>query len=145
MRMRTLQEAQNSLPELVEEARAGVMGLTNEAGNLVGLLAGLTDDDQDDLLVETPAFQAMLARARASIQAGRLVPGDEVLEEMKQDPELRRIPVVVMTSAASEKAFVEAYNLHANCCVSKPVDQDEYGATVQKIERFWVHVAKRPR
>ena len=83
MRMRTLQEAQNSLPELVEEARAGVMGLTNEAGNLVGLLAGLTDDDLDDLLVETPAFQAMLARARASIQAGRLVPADEVFEEMK--------------------------------------------------------------
>jgi hypothetical protein len=43
----------------------------------------VTNDDLDDLLVETPAFQAMLARARASIQAGRLVPGDEVLEEMK--------------------------------------------------------------
>ena len=83
MRMRTLQEAQNSLPELVEEARADVIGLTNEAGNLVGLLAGLTDDDLDDLLVEAPAFRAMLARARASIQAGTLVPGDEVFEEMK--------------------------------------------------------------
>jgi hypothetical protein len=83
MRMRTLQEAQNSLPELVEEARADVIGLTNEAGHLVGLLAGLTDDDLDDLLVETPAFQAMLARARASIQAGRLVSADEVFEEMK--------------------------------------------------------------
>jgi antitoxin (DNA-binding transcriptional repressor) of toxin-antitoxin stability system len=80
--MRSLREAQNRLPELVEEARAGVIGLTNEAGHLVGLLAGPTDDDLDDLLVETPAFQVMLARARASIQAGRLVPADEVLEEM---------------------------------------------------------------
>jgi hypothetical protein len=80
--MRTLREAQNRLPELVDEARADVIGLMNEAGNLVGLLAGLTDDDLDDLLVETPAFQAMLARARASIQAGRLIPADEVLEEM---------------------------------------------------------------
>jgi hypothetical protein len=83
MRMKTLQEAQDSLPKLVEEARADVVGLTNEAGELVGLLAGVTDDDLDDLLVETPAFQAMLARARASIQAGRLVAGDEVFEEMK--------------------------------------------------------------
>jgi hypothetical protein len=83
MQMRTLREAQDRLPELVEEARADVVGLTNEAGQLVGLLAGVTDDDLDDLLVETPAFQAMLARARASIQAGRLVPADDVLEEMK--------------------------------------------------------------
>lgn len=83
MRMRTLQEAQNSLPELLEEARADVVGLTNEAGDLVGLLAGLTEDDLDDLLVETPGFQAMLARARASIQAGRLVSGEDVFEEMK--------------------------------------------------------------
>ena len=83
MRMRTLREAQSSLPELVEEARADVIGLTNEAGDLVGLLAGVTDDDLDELLVETPGFRAMLARARASIQAGRLVSADEVLEEMK--------------------------------------------------------------
>ena len=83
MRMKTLREAQDRLPELVEEARADVVGLTNEAGHLVGLLAGLTEDDLDDLLVETPAFQAMLARARASIQAGRLVSADEVIEEMK--------------------------------------------------------------
>ena len=83
MRMKPLREAQNRLPELVEEARADVVGLTNEAGQLVGLLAGLTDDDLDDLLVETPAFQAMLARARASIQAGRIISADEVFEEMK--------------------------------------------------------------
>ena len=71
--------------------------------------------------------------------------GLEVLGEIKDDPELRRIPVVIMTSSDKEQAFVAAYNLHANCCVSKPVDQDEYGMTVQKIERFWMHVAKRPR
>jgi hypothetical protein len=80
--MKTLREAQNQLPELVEEARADVVGLTNEAGELVGLLAGVTDDDLDDLLVETPAFQTMLARARASIQAGRLVSADDVSAEM---------------------------------------------------------------
>ena len=74
MRMRTLREAQNRLPELVEEAREDVIGLTNQVGHPVGLLAGVTGDDLDDLVVETPGFQAMLARGRASIQAGRLVP-----------------------------------------------------------------------
>ena len=83
MRMKTLREAQDRLPELVEEARAEVIGLTNDAGDLVGLLSGVTEDELDDLLVETPGFQSMLARARASIQAGRLVSSDEVLAEMQ--------------------------------------------------------------
>jgi chemotaxis family two-component system response regulator Rcp1 len=71
--------------------------------------------------------------------------GLEVLAEIKNDPELRRIPVVVMTSSDREQAFVDAYNLHANCCVSKPVGQDDYALTVKKIERFWLHVAQRPQ
>src|SRR5262249_17929212 len=62
--------------------------------------------------------------------------GFEGLTEIKQDPELRRIPVVIMPSADSEIAFVEAYNLHANCCVSKPLDQEEYSRAVRQIERF---------
>ena len=74
MRMRTLREAQNRLPELVDEARADVIGLTNEAGDLVDLLAGVTDDDLDDLLVETFGVSGDAGRARASIQAGRSSP-----------------------------------------------------------------------
>src|SRR5205085_10124485 len=60
--------------------------------------------------------------------------GFEVLAEMKQDRELRQIPVVILTSSDSEQAFIDAYNLHANCCVSKPADQEEYALVVQKIE-----------
>ncbi len=70
--------------------------------------------------------------------------GYEVLAEIKEDADLRRIPVVIMTSADGEKAFLAAYDLHANCCVSKPVDQEEYSLVVKKIERFWLHVARRP-
>lgn len=70
--------------------------------------------------------------------------GFEVLAEIKADAELRRIPVVVMTSSEDEKAFLQAYNLHANCCVPKPGDQDEYSLAVRKIERFWLSVARRP-
>jgi CheY-like chemotaxis protein len=71
--------------------------------------------------------------------------GHEVLAEIKEDPDLRRIPVVLLTSADNEKAFLIAYDLHVNCCVSKPVDQDEYARAVKKIEHFWLAVARRPR
>jgi len=71
--------------------------------------------------------------------------GFEVLAELKEDSELRRIPVIIMTSTDDERAFLDAYNLHANCCVSKPVDQDEYALVVKKIENFWLNVARRVR
>jgi len=70
--------------------------------------------------------------------------GHEVLAEIKEDACLRRIPIVVLTSADNEEAFRLAYDLHANCCVSKPVDQDEFVLVVKKIESFWFRVARRP-
>jgi chemotaxis family two-component system response regulator Rcp1 len=69
--------------------------------------------------------------------------GHEVLAEIKQDTELRRIPVVIMTCSDNEEAFLLAYDLHANCCVSKPADQEQFALTVKKIERFWLQVARR--
>jgi len=71
--------------------------------------------------------------------------GNEVLEEIKADPTLMRIPVVVLTSADSETAFVAAYDRYANCCVAKPLNQEEYARAVKTIENFWLHVARRPR
>jgi len=71
--------------------------------------------------------------------------GIEVLADIKEDSLLRRIPVIIMTSSDDERAFLEAYNLHANCCVSKPVDPDEYVLAVKKIETFWLSVAQRSR
>lgn len=70
--------------------------------------------------------------------------GHEVLMEIKQDALLRRIPVVILTASDNEQAFLQAYDLHANCCVSKPADQDQFALVVQKIERFWLHFARRP-
>jgi CheY-like chemotaxis protein len=71
--------------------------------------------------------------------------GHEVLAEIKQDPELRVIPVVMMTSYGSDETTRQSYDLHANCCVDKPSDQEQYACTVQKIEQFWLRVARRPR
>ena len=65
--------------------------------------------------------------------------GHEVLAEVKQDEQLRRIPVVVLTSSDSEDAVRHAYDLYANCYVTKPADLDQFAQTVKKIETFWLH------
>jgi CheY-like chemotaxis protein len=70
--------------------------------------------------------------------------GHEVLAEIKSDEGLRRIPVVVMTSLADERAFENAYELHANCCVRKPSDLEQFRQAVKKIEHFWLRVASTP-
>lgn len=71
--------------------------------------------------------------------------GLEVLAEMKSDPVLRRIPVVVLTTSQAEQDVVRSYNLHANCFVSKPVDLDQFARIVQSIENFWFTVVRLPR
>ncbi len=63
--------------------------------------------------------------------------GREVLRELKSDPDLRRIPVVVMTSSQAEEDIVRAYNEHANCYVRKPVDFSQFHQVVKQIENFW--------
>jgi len=70
--------------------------------------------------------------------------GHEVLAEVKGDAALRRIPVVIMTSTDDERAILEAYELHANCLVPKPADQEQFAEVVKRIERFWLAIANRP-
>lgn len=69
--------------------------------------------------------------------------GQEVLDEIKQHPVLRCIPVVIMT--ANEAAIPELYDHQPNCCVVKPADQEEFRLAVKKIERFWLTLAARVR
>jgi CheY-like chemotaxis protein len=70
--------------------------------------------------------------------------GAEVLEEIKRDPELKRIPVVIMTSSDQEADVLKAYNLHANCYVTKPLDVNEFIDKVRSIEDFWLTIVKLP-
>lgn len=72
------------------------------------------------------------------------VNGWEVLAHVKEDPELKRIPVVIMTSSQQEQDVVKAYNLYANCFVNKPVDVREFINVVRSIEDFWLTVVKLP-
>jgi len=68
---------------LVRQAQKGLIGLTDERGQLIGLLAGVTEDNLDDLLVNTSGFQEMIAASRASLQSGEPVPADDLLAEAR--------------------------------------------------------------
>jgi len=70
--------------------------------------------------------------------------GLEVLAEIKQDDELKRIPVVIMTGSKRDQDVVSAYNHHANCYVTKPVDMEQFIGAVRKIEDFWFTVVRLP-
>ncbi len=67
--------------------------------------------------------------------------GHEVLAEIKSDPDLKRIPVIIMTNSGSSRDVSESYNLHANCYVQKPQDLDGFVLTVRKIADFWNSLA----
>jgi CheY-like chemotaxis protein len=70
--------------------------------------------------------------------------GREVLAEIKGDPDLRRIPVVVLTTSEAEQDIFKTYDLHANCYINKPVDLERFMDVVRLIEEFWFTVVKLP-
>jgi CheY-like chemotaxis protein len=71
--------------------------------------------------------------------------GREVLQEIKSDPELRTIPVVVLTTSEAEEDILRSYELHANAYVTKPVDFDRFIEVVRQIDEFFVEVVRLPR
>jgi CheY-like chemotaxis protein len=70
--------------------------------------------------------------------------GRAVLAEMKSDPQLKTIPVVVLTTSEAEEDIARSYELHCNCYVTKPVDFDKFVSIVQAIDDFWVSVVRLP-
>jgi chemotaxis family two-component system response regulator Rcp1 len=70
--------------------------------------------------------------------------GREVLEEIKESPTLKSIPVVVLTTSASEGDILRSYKLHANCYITKPVGLDGFLEVVKSIDDFWLTVVKLP-
>lgn len=71
--------------------------------------------------------------------------GREVLKEIKQEKDLKRIPVVILTTSTAEKDIIKTYDLHANCYINKPVDFDQFTNVVKSIEDFWFTVVKLPQ
>jgi two-component system, chemotaxis family, response regulator Rcp1 len=71
--------------------------------------------------------------------------GRQVLEEIKENPALMTIPIVILTTSASEEDVLSSYQLHANCYISKPVDLDGFLKVVKSIDSFWLSIVKLPR
>jgi chemotaxis family two-component system response regulator Rcp1 len=70
--------------------------------------------------------------------------GREVLEDVKRDPRLMHIPVVVLTSSQAEEDILRSYRLHANCFITKPADLEQLTRVVQGIEQFWFTLVRLP-
>ncbi len=70
--------------------------------------------------------------------------GREVLQDIKSDPELRRIPVIVLTTSNADTDIIKSYNLHANCYINKPVDYDSFFKVIRNIEEFWLSTVMLP-
>ncbi|MGM0408443.1 MAG: response regulator [Bacteroidota bacterium] len=70
--------------------------------------------------------------------------GREVLKEIKEDDNLKRIPVVILTTSRAEADILKSYNLHANCFISKPIDLNQFLDVVHSIEDFWLTIVRLP-
>jgi CheY-like chemotaxis protein len=70
--------------------------------------------------------------------------GRELLEEIKKDPDLKHIPVVVLTTSTADQDIINAYDLHANCYVNKPLELEQFIKMVHSIEHFWFTIASLP-
>jgi chemotaxis family two-component system response regulator Rcp1 len=71
--------------------------------------------------------------------------GTEVLAFIKNDPDLKRIPVIMLTTSSAEKDILASYENHANCYITKPVDLDRFMNVVRTIENFWISIVKLPK
>jgi chemotaxis family two-component system response regulator Rcp1 len=71
--------------------------------------------------------------------------GTEVLSIIKNDPDLKRIPVIMLTTSSSEKDILTSYDNHANCYITKPVDLERFMDVVRTIEDFWISIVKLPK
>jgi CheY-like chemotaxis protein len=145
--------------------------LTGDSGVMIEIL--LVEDDPGDVLITREAFAENKVRNRLSVvsdgeaaleflrRKGEYADaprpdlilldlnlprkaGHEVLAEIKTDPELQRIPVVVLTTSDAEEDVLRSYDLHANAYVTKPVDFDRFLHAVRQIDEFFVTVVKLP-
>ncbi len=73
-----------------------------------------------------------------------LIDGREVLKKVKEDENLKRIPIVILTSSKAEEDIIKSYDLHANCYITKPIDLEQFLNVIKSIEEFWLTIVKLP-
>lgn len=94
---------------------------------------------QEGIYADTPLPDLILLDLNLPRMDGR-----EVLAAIKEDPRLRQIPVVVLTTSRAEQDIVKSYHLHANCFITKPVDLDQFVEVVRGIDNFWLSIVTLP-
>jgi CheY-like chemotaxis protein len=134
---------------LLAEDNSGDVTLTRKAlekGNIINNLHVVTDGvealaflNQEGAYADKPRPDLVLLDLNMPRKDGR-----DVLEAVKNDDQLKRIPVVVMTSSEAEEDILQSYDLHANAYLTKPVDFDGFIDIVERIEDFWLTVVKMP-
>lgn len=135
---------------LLVEDNPGDVRLTVEAlkdGKLRNSLSVVTDGMEALALLRRQGQYAEAARPDLILLDLNLprMDGREVLAQIKQDPNLRRIPVVVLTSSQAEQDIIRSYDLQANCYITKPVDLYQFATVVKSIEDFWFTIVKLPQ
>lgn len=70
--------------------------------------------------------------------------GDEVLEEIRSDPKLLKIPVIILTSSDAEEDIIKSYEMQANAYLTKPVNPSEFIETIQNFQSFWLNIVRLP-
>jgi chemotaxis family two-component system response regulator Rcp1 len=139
-----------SLQILLVEDSAGDIRLTREAF--------LAAEGQIDLHVTTDGVEAMAFLRREGVNANAPRPdiilldlnlprmdGREVLNQLKNDPAFKMIPVIILTTSDAEADILRAYELQANCYLCKPVNLEEFERLVDSINQFWLTRVKLPR
>jgi two-component system, chemotaxis family, response regulator Rcp1 len=147
--MRSDQEQPQSIEILLVEDNAGDIRLTREAlrdSKMANRMNTVRDGGAALAYLRQQGEYAQATRPDLILLDLNLPKKDgrEVLAEIKNDPGLRRIPVVIITSSKAEEDVLRSYNLHANCYITKPVDLDKFVTVVRAIENFWVSIVKLP-
>src|ERR1700677_284348 len=136
---------------LLVEDNAGDQRLTLEAMKFNGSVGTRLNIVQDG--VEAMAYLKGEGKYQGALRPKLIIldlnlpkkDGREVLTEIKKDPDLRRIPVVVLTTSRAEEDINKSYEYHANCYITKPVDLDRFFSVVNAIEEFWLKTVELPQ
>ncbi len=134
---------------LLVEDNDGDIRLTREAlkeGRIRNRLNVVTDGEQAIAFLNRQGVYADAPRPDLILLDLNLprLDGREVLATIKNDPDLKQIPIVVLTSSRSEQDLLRAYDLHANCFITKPVEFEQFIEVVRSIEDFWLTIVVLP-
>jgi len=142
-------EIQKPIEILLVEDNPGDVRLTLEAlkeGKLLNHISVTNDGleamaflHREGAYVNAPQPELILLDLNLPLKDGR-----EVLAEIKEDDNLKHIPVVILTTSQAEQDILMTYKLHANCFITKPVQFDEFLKIIRLIEDFWLTVVKLP-